>query len=129
VSDLFDTIDTTPRLASLAHIPMTNASAAALIERSGIRQREIALALVRRHPGRTPSELFALATSSEQTELGDGVELGRRLSDLLQINLVHTGKVRRCTVQRTHTRVWHIGQSPSEAPRLAALRRGEDSCD
>lgn len=114
--NLFDALDQAPRIGDLrfaaanvgAKDPESSAIAAARLERSGKRKRhcEIALSLVTRLPDSTRGELFAKASREEQKELGDGVELGRRLSDLAAVEEIAAGPTRVCRVKGTKMQVW-----------------------
>lgn len=97
--------------------PSTSKAAEQAVTRSGRRQKqaEQVLELVRSAPGFTSAEL---ASISEQL---DRSQIARRLPELASenINLIHRGKSRRCTVLGTAGVTWWPGPDPKEA----------DSCD
>jgi hypothetical protein len=89
--------------------PATSHEAAARHKSSGKlgSHERIALDLVRQHPGKTRWELWNLATDAERAELGDSVELMRRLGGLLGTSLKH-GPQRVCRVKGTRAVTWEI---------------------
>lgn len=89
--------------------PPTSHEAAAAHQSSGKLgvHAAIALALVKRHPGKTYQELFALARPEEKFKLGDPTELMRRLSGLKH-GYVRQGPARVCEVGGRRCVTWEV---------------------
>ncbi len=88
--------------------PETSHAAAALMDRTGARQRHarMVLELVKQHPGMTAVELWEVAGESLQASLGEMQEVRRRLTDLKRNGHVRDGEARVCRVRGTKQMTW-----------------------
>jgi hypothetical protein len=107
----------TPPLAGRTD-PVTSHTAAARVaksERAG-RHRDIVLSLIRRHPGSTGHELWAMASAEEQRELENYPEVYRKANDLRRAGPVRHGEPRKCTVRGSLMVTWHPVSASPEQP-------------
>ena len=89
--------------------PQPSHDAATAVTESGQRFRHAAIVfgVVERHPhGLTYIEIWRACSASEQADLGEAVEVMRRLNDLVKGGAVVKGNVRECTVKRTKMTTW-----------------------
>lgn len=98
---------------SRATDPVTSHEAEKAVTESGQRSRhaEIVLAVVRKHPqGLTYVELWHACTKDEQADLGDAIELMRRLNDLVKRGDVAKGDIRMCAVKGSKMTTWRAAK-------------------
>lgn len=72
------------------------------------RHAEAVLAVIRRHPGRTYPELYALAKDDGDTVLPNEAALQRRLSDLKKVGLIRAAGSRVCSVHGEVMTVYEV---------------------
>lgn len=95
-------------LPSHHHDPATSKLAAKSHSRQAQGNAAIVLELVRRFPGKTAAELFAVAGDADRATLRELHEVRHRLSDLRRKGLVVAAGARACEVRGNASVTWRV---------------------